>query len=324
MQPAPSAALFFAMPPPPKEVPMAATGPAPATAESIPGLDRAGYPFRSRFLEVPAGRMHYVDLGPADGGRGTLLFVHGTPTWSFEWRHLLRALSAEWRCIAPDQIGFGLSERPRDFSYAPEDHARNLLAFVRSLDLRGLTLVVHDYGGPIGLPIALEEPARIAKVVVVNTWMWSFEGDKEMEQKAKVAGGAVGRFLYRYGNFSLRVLTPYAYGDKRKLTPAIHKQYLDRFPDTWSRGAVLWPLAKALLGSSAFYRGLWEKRECLRAKPALIVWGLKDRAFGPRLLARWKVALPEARVSELPDSGHWPHEEEPEKVIRALRDFLAA
>jgi pimeloyl-ACP methyl ester carboxylesterase len=303
---------------------MPAADPAPAAVEPVPGLDRHGYPFRSRFLDVPAGRMHYVDEGPADGGRGTLLFVHGTPTWSYEWRHLLRALSAEWRCVAPDHLGFGLSGRPRDFSYAPEDHAKNLLAFVRALDLRDLALVVHDYGGPIGLPIALEEPGRVARVVLVNTWMWSFEGDEEMERKAKVAGGAFGRFLYRYGNFSLRVLAPYAYGDRRKLTAAIHRQYLDRFPDTWSRGAVLWPLAKALLGSSAFYRGLWEKRERLRGKPSLIIWGMKDRAFPPRLLARWKETLPGAPVSELPDSGHWPHEEEPEKVIGALRGFLAA
>ena len=87
---------------------------------------------------------------------------------------------------------------------------------------------------------------------------------------------------------------------------------------------MLWALARSLLGSSAFYRGLWERREQLRRLPALIVWGMKDKAFEPRLLARWREALPEARIAELPESGHWPHEEEPEAVIRALRDFLAA
>ena len=285
-----------------------------------------GYPFESRFLDLAAGRMHYVDEGPERPapGAGTLLFVHGTPTWSYEWRHLLRAFSKTHRCVAPDHLGFGLSGRPRDFPYTPEAHARNLRDFVRALDLRDVTLVVHDFGGPIGLPLCFEEPDRIRRVVAVNTWMWSFEGDAEMEKKARVASGALGRFLYRYGNFSLRVLAPYAYGDRRKLTPAIHRQYLDRFPDAWSREAVLWALARALLGSSDFYRGLWEQRDRLRRLPVLLVWGLKDRAFEPRLLARWREALPEARVAELPDSGHWPHEEEPETVIRALRDFLAA
>lgn len=303
-----------------------------AAAETKAILDKPDYPFASRHLDLAAGRLHYVDEGPAVGaapaGNGTLLFVHGTPTWSYEWRHLIRAFSPAYRCVAPDHLGFGFSGRPRNFSYAPEDHARNLGEFVRKLDLRDVTLVVHDFGGPIGLPLCFEEcfeePARIRRIVLMNTWMWSFAGDAAMEKKARVAASAFGRLLYRYANFSLRVLTPYAFGDKRKLTPAIHRQYLDRFPDAWSREAVLWALARALLGSSAFYRGLWEKRERLQSLPTLIVWGLKDRAFGPPLLERWKAALPAAKVAELPESGHWPHEEEPEAVIRALRDFLAA
>jgi haloalkane dehalogenase len=293
------------------------------TVEHAPGLDREGYPFLGRFLDVSTGRMHYVDeapVHPAPGG--TLLFVHGTPTWSYEWRHLIRDLSRDFRCVALDHLGFGLSERPRDFSYTPEDHARNLLEFTRKLDLNEVTLVVHDFGGPIGLPLCLEEPERVERLVILNSWMWSFEGDADMVKKARIAGSAIGRFLYRYGNFSLRVLAPSAYGDRRKLTPSIHKQYLDRFPDAWSRGAVLWTLARALLGSSAFYRDLWEKRARLRERPALIVWGMKDSAFEPRFLRRWQEALPEARVSELPDSGHWPHEEEPESVIRVMREFL--
>jgi haloalkane dehalogenase len=279
----------------------------------------ADYPFHRRYLALPAGRMHYVDEGEGP----PLLFVHGTPTWSYEWRHLIRAFSDGRRCVAPDHLGFGFSDRPRDFPYTPEAHAANLSRFVRELDLRDITLVVHDFGGPIGLPVCLEEPARVRKVVVINSWMWSFEDDGEMAKKARVASGALGRLLYRHANFSLKVLTPYAYGDRRRLTPAIHRAYLDRFPDRDSRERVLWTLARALLGSSAFYRGLWEKRHVLREKPVLLAWGLKDRAFEPRLLDRWKEALPGASVTELPKSGHWPHEEEPEAVIRAMRAFLA-
>jgi len=116
---------------------------------------------------------------------------------------------------------------------------------------------------------------------------------------------------------------PYAYGDRKKLTPAIYREYLDRFPDRWSRGAVLWPLASALLGSSAFYDSLWQDRAKLRGRPALILWGMRDRAFQPKLLAHWREALPDARVVELADAGHWPHEEEPERVVSELRRFLA-
>jgi haloalkane dehalogenase len=296
----------------------------PVAVEPSPGILPEDYPFQPHSFRCPTGRggtcrMHYIDEGSGE----TLLFVHGTPTWSYEWRHVIAALRTTHRCVAMDHLGFGKSERPEDFAYTPEVHAQNVLALVRALDLRDITLVVHDFGGPIGLPVALEESERVKRVVVINSWMWSFEGDKEMEKKSAMAGGAFGRFLYRYGNFSLKVLMPYAYGDKRKLTSVIHKRYLECFPDRWSRGAVLWALAKSLLGSSAHYRGLWEKRDRLSDRPLLIVWGLKDRAFDPRFLATWKKAFPQARVHELPESGHWPHEEEPEAVIRALRGFLS-
>ena len=270
-------------------------------------------------MDLPAGRMHYVD----EGTGAPILFVHGTPTWSFEWRHLIRAFSATHRCIAPDHLGFGLSDRPRNFPYTPEAHADNLAAFVERLELEAFTLVVHDYGGPIGLPVCLRKPERVTRLVLFNTWMWSFAGDTEMEKKARVAGGRFGRFLYRWANLSLRVLTPYAYADKSKLTADIHRQYLDRFPDRWSRGAVLWPLAHAILGSSRYYDSLWQQRDRLRGRPALIVWGMKDPAFQPQQLARWREVLPAARVVEL-DAGHWPQEEAPDRVVAEMRTFLSS
>jgi haloalkane dehalogenase len=286
----------------------------------LTSIDRAEYPFTSRWLATPHGRMHYVDEGAGE----PILFVHGTPTWSFEWRHVIRALAPRWRCIAPDHLGFGLSDRPSDVPYTPQAHAANLGRFVDALDLDELTLVVHDYGGPIGLPLAVERPERVKRLVIINSWMWSFTGDREMERAARMAGGAIGRFLYRYANASLRLIMPKAYGDRRKLTAAIHRQYLDRFPDFWSRGAVLWPLARALLGSDAFYRSLWERRAPLAGIPALVIWGMKDSAFRPHQLARWRSALPHARVLELAESGHWPHEEQPEQVVVAIRDFLVS
>jgi haloalkane dehalogenase len=283
-------------------------------------IDRTAYPFTSRWMELPAGRMHYVDEGQGE----PLLFVHGTPTWSFEWRHLIRACAATHRCIAPDHTGFGLSDRPRDFPYTPEAHADALAAFVERLDPPPLTLIVHDYGGPIGLPLCLRQPHRVARLVLVNTWMWSFAGDRGMEQKGRIAGSRLGRFLYRRANLSLRVVMPQAYGDRSRLTPEIHRQYLERFPDAWSRGAVLWSLARAILGSGRFYDRLWQERERLRGRPALILWGMKDPAFPPYQLARWREVLPAARVVEVADAGHWPHEESPDRVIAELLDFLAA
>ena len=292
------------------------------SARPVPAwLDRAGYPFTSRSLDLPAGRLHYVD----EGAGAPLLFVHGTPTWSYEWRHLIGALAPGWRCVAPDLLGFGLSERPRDFPYTPEAHAEVLAAFVARLGLDRITLIVHDYGGPIGLPLALDGSARVRRLVLLNTWMWPLDDDPDLARKARLAAGPLGRLLYRRCNASLRLLMPHAYGDRRKLTPAIHRQYLAPFSVPDDRERVLWALARALLGSSAHYAGLWARRERLQGRPALLVWGLRDPAFGPAYLARWTALLgPAAEARPLPGAGHWPHEEEPEAVRAALRRFLHA
>jgi haloalkane dehalogenase len=282
-------------------------------------LDRAAYPFASKWLDLPAGRIHYVDEGDGE----PLLFVHGTPTWSFEFRHLIGALRGPYRCIAPDHLGFGLSDRPSDASYAPEAHAERLRVFVEKLGLRRFTLIAHDFGGPIALPLALADATPVARLVILNSWMWSFADDPLMTKRAKMAGGALGRFLYRRLNASLKLIMPSAYGDRRKLTREIHAQYLSVFPDADSRERVLWALARALLGSSAFYDSLWRQRDRLSRIRAAVIWGMKDSAFRPDQLARWREALPLAGVTELADAGHWPHEEAPDAVLAALRAFLA-
>lgn len=281
-------------------------------------LDREAYPFRSRYLGIaPGRRVHYIDEGQGE----VVLFVHGTPTWSFEWRHCIGVLARTHRCIAMDNLGFGLSDRPDDFAYSPEAHAEVLRVFVDRLGLSGITLVVHDFGGLIGLPLALAQPSVVRRLVLLNTWMWSFADDPAMTRKAKLAGGRFGRFLYRHANLSLRVITPSAYADRSKLTRRIHEQYLAPFRDVDARGRVLWPLAHALLASGEYYDSLWRRREQLRAVPTLIIWGMKDPAFAPSLLARWRTVLPHASVVELP-VGHWPQEEAPEQVTRALQAFL--
>jgi len=297
--------------------------PRTAATEDVPSwVDRTAYPFTPRRLSLPAGQASH-DVSYVDQGAGEpILFVHGTPTWSFEYRHVIRALSASHRCIAPDHLGFGLSQRPVDFDYRPESHAQVLARFVDRLGLDRFTLVVHDYGGPIGLPLALDRPDRVRRLVVLNSWMWSIAGDPRMARGARMLGGRLGRFLYRRANLSLRSLMPYAYGDRKKLTRAIHGQYLAAFPDADSRGRVLWPLARGLLASSAHFDSLWQRRQRLVEIPALILWGLRDRALGPDLLTHWRTALPHARVAQLPDAGHWPHEEQPDAVIQALGTFL--
>ena len=281
-----------------------------------------------RYVTLRHGRMHYLD----EGAGPVLLFVHGTPTNSYEFRHLIKRFSATHRCVAPDHLGFGKSDRPADFSYTPEAHAAALREFVDKLGLTRFTLVVHDFGGPIGLPLAMTEglsgpdraiPSRMVdRVVIMNSWAWPLNDDPKMAKAAAFAAGGVGRFLYRYANASLRVIMPAAYGDRRKLTKDIHRQYLDVFRDRHARVLVLHALAKALLASRAHYQSLLDRLGALRSLPVLIVWGMKDSAFQPYHLERWQSLLPEARVVPIDSAGHWPHEEEPARVIEAIERFL--
>lgn len=279
----------------------------------------------SNYLQTRRGRMHYLDEGPRSApapAHRTLLFVHGTPTHSYEYRHLIAALSATHRCIAPDHLGFGRSDRPAAFAYTPEAHAEVLREFVDALGLERFTLVAHDFGGPIGLPLALADPSPVESVVLLNTWAWPLDGDEKMARGARFIAGRAGKWLYKYVNASLRLIMPSAYGDRRKLTKAIHRQYLDVFRDRAARVLVLHALAKALLGSRAHYQWLLDRIGQLHRRRVLIVWGMKDSAFQPYQLDRWSALLPEAEVVRIDGAGHWPHEEEPARVIDAIRRFL--
>ena len=267
------------------------------------------------------GEMHYVD----EGSGPPILFVHGTPTNSYEYRHLIAALSKRFRCIAPDHLGFGESARPRSFAYTPEAHAAVLREFVERLGLDDFTLVVHDFGGPIGLPLNTDHPSHsphVSRLILMNTWAWPLDDDPKMARGARFIGGAIGRFLYRYANASLRLIMPSAYGDRKKLTPEIHRRYLDVFGDRDARVLVLHALAKSLLGSRSHYQSLLDRLDRLRAMPVLIVWGMKDSAFQPYQLERWRQLLPGAQVETIEGAGHWPHEEEPGRVVAAIERFL--
>lgn len=285
----------------------------------LPGwVDPADYPFTTRRLTLGSGeQIHYVD----EGHGPVVLLVHGTPTWSFEWRHLIRALSPTHRCIAPDHLGFGLSDRPPGADYSPESHAARLSGFVVQLGLQDITLVVHDFGGVIGLPLAVEEPSRVSRIVVINSWMWDLGDDPGVRRAGRLFGGGLGRLLYERLNFSLRVITPAAFKDRKRLTPAVHAHYLAPFADRESRGLVLWPLARSLGSPSPHGERLWNRRAALANIPALLIWGTRDPALKPHQLERWRQALPHAEVVEL-ETGHWPHEEMPETVCASVGEFL--
>jgi haloalkane dehalogenase len=276
-------------------------------------VDRQEYPFTPRTLDVPAGRLSYVDEGQGD----PIVMVHGTPTWSFLYRHLIKALSARYRCVVPDHLGFGLSDRPLNWSYRPEDQARNFARLIETLGLKDLTLVVHDFGGPIGLAYALDHPENVRRLVLFNTFMWSWAGDRHAERFGRLLSGKFGRYLYERWGFSVRVMLRHAIADRRRYTRAVERHYLRALD-----GHATWVYARELLGSSAWFDALWRRHDRLARIPTIIFWGMRDPAFG-RYLGRWRDVFERALVIELPDCGHAPPEERAPEVLTILMPFLA-
>ena len=295
----------------------AALPPHPTVAD-LPGVDAAEYPFAGHRRAVAGGEIHYVD----EGEGSPVVFVHGTPSWSWEWRHSLAALRGAHRVIAPDLLGFGLSDKPADADYTPAAQAGRLAELLDPLDLHGATVVVHDFGGPVGLDWVLDHPDRVSHLVIVNTWMWSLAEDRRAVRLSRLVAGPVGRYLYLQRNVSPRRLIPWSLGEGTEADAAFLAPYVNVFPSPEERHAP-WRYGVELAGSSAFYDGLWQRREVLRGLDVTVVWGMADPTFGPDSLARWKEALPAARVVELPGVGHFPQEEAPEAFLGALRAAMA-
>lgn len=280
-------------------------------------MQSTDYEFRPRRFDVPDGRMHYVD----EGAGPAVVLVHGTPTWSYLYRHLIRALSDDYRVVVPDHLGFGRSEKPRKADYRPAAHAENLARLLDHLGLEDIVLGVHDFGGPIGLSYATERPEYVRGLVLFNTWLWSLEGTPA-ERASRLLGGRLGRFLYTRLNLSPRVLLKAAFGDRRQLTRELHARYLEPFASRDEREAP-WVLARELMASTEWYRGLWAQRGRIIEKPSLVLWGMKDPTFGPDYLARWERELTDARVIRVGHAGHFVPEEAPDLVVREVRAFLA-
>ena len=173
-------------------------------------IDREEYPFESHYFDVPAGSLHYVDEGCGQ----PIVMVHGNPTWSYLYRHLIKRLRSEYRCLAPDHLGFGLSDKPKDWSYLPADHATNLTALIEELGLKNITLVVQDWGGPIGLSYAVDHPENVARIIIMNTWAWPVNRDWYYIAFSGFVGGPIGRMLIRRYNFFAKV--DYAPGVRRQ------------------------------------------------------------------------------------------------------------
>jgi haloalkane dehalogenase len=289
------------------------------------------WPFDPCWFDADGGRIHYVDEGSRDGR--PVVMLHGNPTWSYLYRRFVPELTAAGhRAIGVDLLGFGRSDKPRDpAAYAIERHVARLEALLGSLDLHDACLVVHDWGGPIGLPWAARNPDRATRLMILNTFAPRLPGPMGKkptlrmlraplvgEMIATVRAGLTEDFLFKAGVVH-----------RDRLDDDSKRAYRAPHPDRASRaGLIAFPRQVPLSDDTPVARLTRETAEALerdfRSRPARICWGMRDILFGDSVLDLWRGVLPEARVTRIEDAGHFVQEDAHERVIPELLELLAS
>jgi len=269
--------------------------------------------------------MHYLDEG---GQAPPVLMLHGNPSWCFYYRNLVRALSNTHRCIVPDYIGMGLSDKPGDAAYAYTLSQRidDLEALLVSLELREpLTLVVHDWGGMIGLGWAVRHPEQVARLVILNSAAFPLPPGKRFPWPLRLTRTPLGALL-------VRGLNAFSWGatrvgcKRKKMAPDIARAYTAPY-DSWkNRIATLRFVQDIPLGPAdpgfALVQDVARNLHRFRETSALIAWGAKDFVFDEPFLRQWREHLPQAKVQLVPDAGHYVLEDAAEEVVPLIAEFV--
>ena len=288
---------------------------------------RAEFPFAPRYFEHPPGTaaagalQHFVDEGPREPGG--LVFVHGNPTWSFAFRRALAALRGERRCVAVDHLGCGLSDKPPRLPYRLETHVENLERLLLALGLERITLVLHDWGGPIGLGFARRHPERVERLVLCNTAAFPLDGKLPL-RLAACRWPVFGKLAVRGLNAFARGATWMAVA--KPLTPLAKRGYLLPY-DSWENRIAthafvedipLGPAHPSWAELVAIERALAGFREL----PVRLLWGMRDWVFTERYLAEWQRRFPHAGVQRFEQAGHYLFEDEPAAFVEGVRRAL--
>lgn len=289
------------------------------------------WPFRPHFNQTAGFRQHYIDEGL---GRPVLL-LHGQPTWGYIWRRFIPALAATHRVVVPDHMGFGKSETPADREYTLRTHVANLAALIDALNLRDITLVMQDWGGPIGIGYAVRNPARIHSVVAMNTvFGYGAAGRRDLPNPVETPwfqwikeGQHTGRteaVLSNLGSTLLSVMQIVGLERLDRVTPTMIHAYAAAFPTPADcKGAIEFPLDVITGRIKDFVREGAHGAAALRDKPALLIEGMLDRAIPAALaIADFSGIWPRGTVVQVADAGHFIQEDAPESVIPALQAFL--
>ncbi len=279
------------------------------------------YNFTSRYLSLDSGRLHFIDKGEGE----TVVLVHGNPTWSYYYRTLIQSLSKTYRVIAPDHLGCGLSEKPQEFNYSLKNHINNLSILLDHLDIKQTSMVVHDWGGTIGLGTAAKGKIDLEKLVILNTAAYR---STRIPLRIRICRWpVVGKLLVRGLNGFAGAAIFMAV--TKKMDKDIAAGYLAPY-DSWNNRIAVHEFVKdiPLHKNHKSYQTLVEIEDSLerlakRELPVSILWGGKDFCFDDYFYHEWKRRFPYAECHYYSDWGHYVLEDGKGRVEPVIEAFLA-
>lgn len=273
------------------------------------------FPYQPHYLDMENGaRIHYVDEGKGQ----TLLLLHGNPTWSFLYRDIIAGLKGEFRLIAPDYPGFGLSTAPENYTFTAAEQAQMVSELIRRLDLHDVVIMMQDWGGPIGFDAALNNPERIKGFVIGNTWAWPLERNGQ-KVFSTLMGGWPGQFGAWCCNGVVRFFM--SKGVVTELSSDEWAMYLAPFAARENRSQThIFPAQ--LRDADDFLGNIYQKLPSLSDRPALLVWGMQDFAFQEPERSRFESLFPNHQTVLLENAGHFIQEDAPQEITTAIRNWF--
>ena len=278
------------------------------------------YPFTSLYFDLNPYKLHYLDEGEGE----VLLFLHGNPTWSFYYRNLIQNFQGRYRCVAPDHIGCGFSDKPQDYDYTLSTHIDNLENLVDFLGLKNITLVVHDWGGAIGMGLAVRKPELIKRLVLFNTA--SFLSTDIPLRIGLCRMPLLGTILIRYLNLFVRGVLRFGLKRRKRLKKNVRAGYLAPYDTFENRIANLKfvqdiPMEQAVPSYSVI-QCIERNLKQFDGYPILIIWGSEDFCFNVKFLNKWREIFPRAEVREVYNAGHLVVEDASDEIIPWIEGFL--
>ena len=278
------------------------------------------YPFSSHSLQLDRLRYHYLDEGSGEN----LLMLHGNPTWSFYYRNLILGLKGSYRCVVPDHMGMGKSDKPQDYPYTLSRHIDNLEKLADHLELDDITLVVHDWGGAIGMGFAVRHPERIRRLVIFNTAAFLSSEIPLGLSLCRIPG--FGAIAIRGFNLFARGPIRWACVKQERMTEEVRAGYLAPYDNFANRVANLRFVQDIPISpdspSYSVIQHIEENLKLFREHPVQIIWGAHDFVFNDHFLKRWQEIFPQAEVHRMEDAGHYVVEDAHERILPLLYEFL--